>query len=132
MSLFAPQTLASSEAEHFEQREPLLIASMAISFPIDPQQFDSDDRISFSKLDEKFTAVHDDGTEYQFAPELQQWQALSVEGRLSENILDQVNSASDHTSASKRKHTMEHSTEVSTELAAEICSRRTAAFLDSP
>ncbi|KAF5022940.1 hypothetical protein F66182_5006 [Fusarium sp. NRRL 66182] len=46
---------------------------MDISFPTDPREFDSDDRISFSKLDNKFIAVHDDGSEYEFDADSKQW-----------------------------------------------------------
>ncbi|KAH8737056.1 hypothetical protein BGZ61DRAFT_525258 [Ilyonectria robusta] len=42
-------------------------------FPTDVREFDSDDRISFSKLDNKFIAVHDDGTEYEFDADLKRW-----------------------------------------------------------
>ncbi|KAM0260526.1 hypothetical protein ACHAQJ_002760 [Trichoderma viride] len=46
---------------------------MDVPFPTDVQEFDSDDRISFSKLDNKFIAVHDDGTEFEFDAELKKW-----------------------------------------------------------
>lgn len=46
---------------------------MAQSFPTDVQAFDADDRISFSKLDNKFIAVHDDGSEFEFNPESKRW-----------------------------------------------------------
>ncbi|KAL7925084.1 hypothetical protein ACQKWADRAFT_285003 [Trichoderma austrokoningii] len=52
---------------------------MEVSFPTDVQEFDSDDRISFSKLDNKFIAVHDDGTEFEFDPELKKWTAVEEE-----------------------------------------------------
>ncbi|KPM38949.1 hypothetical protein AK830_g7636 [Neonectria ditissima] len=42
-------------------------------FPTDVRDFDSDERISFSKLDNKFIAVHDDGTEYEFDANLRRW-----------------------------------------------------------
>lgn len=42
-------------------------------FPTDVQEFDSDDRISFSRLDNKFLAVHDDGSEFEFDPEAKRW-----------------------------------------------------------
>ncbi|KAK7427720.1 hypothetical protein QQZ08_005826 [Neonectria magnoliae] len=42
-------------------------------FPTDIREFDSDERISFSKLDNKFIAVHDDGTEYEFDANLKRW-----------------------------------------------------------
>lgn len=43
------------------------------SFPIDPQFFDGDDRISYSKLDKKFLLVADDGSEYEFDDALRRW-----------------------------------------------------------
>ncbi|KAH6608692.1 hypothetical protein Trco_002038 [Trichoderma cornu-damae] len=46
---------------------------MNLPFPTDVEEFDSDDRISFSKLDNKFIAVHDDGTEFEFDAELKKW-----------------------------------------------------------
>lgn len=46
---------------------------MSRPLPTNVQEFDSDDRISFSKLDDKFIAVHDDGEEYEFNPELKRW-----------------------------------------------------------
>lgn len=52
---------------------------MDVPFPTDVQEFDSDDRISFSKLDNKFIAVHDDGTEFEFDPELKKWSAIEEE-----------------------------------------------------
>jgi len=42
-------------------------------FPVEVQEFDSDDRISFSKLDQKFIAVHDDGSEFEFEFETKKW-----------------------------------------------------------
>ncbi|KAJ1331536.1 HIV Tat-specific factor 1 [Microdochium nivale] len=44
-----------------------------LPFPTDAQEFDSDDRISFSRLDNKFLAVNDDGTEYEFDSQLKRW-----------------------------------------------------------
>lgn len=46
---------------------------MDLSFPTDIQEFDADDRISFSRLDNKFIAVHDDGTEFEFDADLKKW-----------------------------------------------------------
>ncbi len=43
------------------------------SFPTDPAQFDEDDRISFSRLDNKYIAVQSDGTEYEFDSDLRRW-----------------------------------------------------------
>jgi len=43
------------------------------TFPTDPAAFDSDERISFSRLDNKYIAVVDDGTEYEFDRDLKRW-----------------------------------------------------------
>ncbi|EPE25238.1 RNA-binding, RBD [Glarea lozoyensis ATCC 20868] len=45
----------------------------ASSFPTDPSEFDADDRISFSKLDNKFLLVVADGTEYEFDDAIKRW-----------------------------------------------------------
>ncbi|RYP39719.1 hypothetical protein DL767_002100 [Monosporascus sp. MG133] len=45
----------------------------ALSFPTDPSEFDSDERISFSRLENKFIAVQDDGSEFEFDKELKRW-----------------------------------------------------------
>ncbi|OAA73526.1 Nucleotide-binding, alpha-beta plait [Cordyceps fumosorosea ARSEF 2679] len=42
---------------------------MDAPFPTEVQEFDGDDRISFSKLDSKFIAVRDDGAEFEFDAE---------------------------------------------------------------
>lgn len=52
---------------------------MDTSFPTDPREFDADDRISFSKLDNKFIAVHDDGSEFEYDPEWQRWAPVDEE-----------------------------------------------------
>jgi hypothetical protein len=43
------------------------------SFPTEISQFDDDDRISFSRLESKYIAVGDDGTEYEFNPSMRRW-----------------------------------------------------------
>lgn len=44
------------------------------TFPTDPAEFENDDRISFSKLDNKFIAVQEsDGTEFEFDHQLKRW-----------------------------------------------------------
>ncbi|EER27980.1 hypothetical protein D8B26_005893 [Coccidioides posadasii str. Silveira] len=43
------------------------------SFPTDPSQFDSDPRISFSKLDNKFILETEDGEEYSYDTVLKRW-----------------------------------------------------------
>jgi hypothetical protein len=43
------------------------------SFPSDPSEFDSDPRISFSKLDDKFILETEDGQEFEFDSALKRW-----------------------------------------------------------
>lgn len=43
------------------------------SFPTNPEDFDADDRISFSKLDSKFLLETDDGQEFEFDDALKRW-----------------------------------------------------------
>lgn len=45
----------------------------ASTFPTNPEEFDSDERISFSKLDNKFLLVQPDGTEYEFDDAIKRW-----------------------------------------------------------
>lgn len=52
---------------------------MEAVFPTDVREFDADDRISFSKLDNKFIAVYDDGTEYEFDAEAKRWVPIEDE-----------------------------------------------------
>ncbi|ETS87670.1 hypothetical protein PFICI_01498 [Pestalotiopsis fici W106-1] len=49
------------------------MAAPSLSFPVNPDDFESDDRISFSKLDNKHIAVQDDGTEFEFDTQLKRW-----------------------------------------------------------
>ncbi|RFU73395.1 hypothetical protein TARUN_8855 [Trichoderma arundinaceum] len=79
---------------------------MDLPFPTDEQEFDSDDRISFSKLDNKFIAVHDDGTEFEFDAELKKW--VPTEEEPLEDELDDLREysgtpADDDASNKKRK-----------------------------
>lgn len=43
------------------------------NFPQDPSEFDSDPRVSFSKLDNKFILEADDGQEYEYDNALKRW-----------------------------------------------------------
>lgn len=63
-----------------EQIQPLDGAA----FPTDPNQFDSDERISFSKLDRKFLLVQDDGTEFEFDDAIKRWIPVVDEALLEE------------------------------------------------
>ena len=55
------------------------------TFPTDPEEFDKDDRISFSKLDNKYIAVQDDGTEYEFDTGLKRWLPIIDEALIEEH-----------------------------------------------
>jgi uncharacterized protein with von Willebrand factor type A (vWA) domain len=54
------------------------------SFPTDPAEFDADERISFSKLDNKFLLVVSDGTEYEFDDAIKRWIPVVDEALLEE------------------------------------------------
>ena len=43
------------------------------TFPQNPEEFDADPRVSFSKLDNKFILEADDGQEYEFDDALKRW-----------------------------------------------------------
>ena len=53
-------------------------------FPTNQDEFNHDDRISFSRLDNKYIAVHDDGTEYEFERESQRWIPIIDEALIQE------------------------------------------------
>lgn len=53
-------------------------------FPTNVEEFDSDDRISFSKLDNKFLLVQDDGTEFEFDDAIKRWIPVLDEALLEE------------------------------------------------
>jgi HIV Tat-specific factor 1 len=65
-----------------EQRQAPQMSGAA--FPTDPEQFDSDERISFSKLDKKFILVQDDGTEFEFDDAIRRWIPVLDEALLEE------------------------------------------------
>jgi len=54
------------------------------SFPLNPEQFDSDDRISFSRVDNKFILVQDDSTEFEFDDAFKRWIPILDEADLEE------------------------------------------------
>jgi HIV Tat-specific factor 1 len=56
----------------------------ASAFPTNPEEFDSDDRISFSKLDNKFILVQEDGTEFEFDDAIKRWVSTVDEALLEE------------------------------------------------
>ncbi|KAI0889994.1 uncharacterized protein GGS22DRAFT_149687 [Annulohypoxylon maeteangense] len=59
-----------------------------LSFPTNPQEFELDERISFSKLDSKYIAVQDDGSEFEWDAQLRRWIPV-----LDEELLAQQQSA---------------------------------------
>lgn len=50
-----------------------MFAKMEPPFSTNVQEFDADDRISYSKLDDKFIGVLDDGSEFEFDSETMKW-----------------------------------------------------------
>ncbi|KAL2141227.1 hypothetical protein VTI28DRAFT_2686 [Corynascus sepedonium] len=54
------------------------------TFPTNPEEFDQDDRISYSKLDNKYIAVQDDGAEYEFDEGLKRWIPIIDEALIEE------------------------------------------------
>ncbi|KAI1804036.1 hypothetical protein F4811DRAFT_521929 [Daldinia bambusicola] len=86
-----------------------------LSFPTDPHEFEQDERISFSKLDNKYIAVQDDGSEFEWDYQLKRWipvideellaqQQLAYGGSASpDNEQDNNNNNNDGTNNKKRK-----------------------------
>ncbi|KAI4863729.1 hypothetical protein F4820DRAFT_426047 [Hypoxylon rubiginosum] len=58
-----------------------------LSFPTDPAEFEQDDRISFSKLDNKYIAVQDDGSEFEWDAQLRRWIPVVDEELLAQQQL---------------------------------------------
>lgn len=83
----------------------------AAAFPTNPEEFDADDRISFSKLDNKFLLVQDDGAEFEFDEAIKRWIPV-----LDEALLEQQRQAyavsgvdeSEPVDAMKRKRKKEY------------------------
>ncbi|KAI2635303.1 hypothetical protein GGS21DRAFT_75060 [Xylaria nigripes] len=61
---------------------------VGLPFPTDPQEFDGDDRISFSRLDNKHIGVLDDGSEFEWDAQLKRWVPI-----IDEELLAQQQSA---------------------------------------
>lgn len=86
-------------------------AEQVSPFPTDPSEFDADDRISFSKLDNKFLLVQDDGSEFEFDDALKRWVPV-----LDETLLEQQQKAyavsgvdeSEPVTAAKKKRKKEY------------------------
>jgi HIV Tat-specific factor 1 len=78
-------------------------------FPTDMEEFNEDERISFSKLDNKYIAVQSDGREFEFDADLKRWipvmdEALIAEqqrGYMPRNVDDRLVTASE---SKKRKN----------------------------
>lgn len=58
-----------------DERAPVPAPDQAptADFPRDPEEFDSDPRISFSKLDNKFILETEDGQEFEYDTALKRW-----------------------------------------------------------
>ncbi|KAL3420892.1 nuclear mrna splicing factor-associated [Phlyctema vagabunda] len=67
-----------------EQRQGSEAAAPSSNFPTNPEDFDSDDRISFSKLSNKFLLEQEDGTEYEFDDAIKRWIPVVDEALLEE------------------------------------------------
>lgn len=65
------------------------------TFPTDIEEFDKDERISFSKLDNKYIAVQDDGTEYEFDAGLKRWLPIIDEALIEEHQRAYITSLGD-------------------------------------
>lgn len=85
-------------------------------FSTDVQEFDSDDRISFSRLDNKFIAVHDDGSEFEFDADQKRW--LPADDQPLEDDAHDYGGEHplDDTSSRKRKNGSEDTAKVRTSL----------------
>lgn len=69
--------MASEIPDDTSATAPAAEESSLNRFPRDPSEFDSDPRISFSKLDNKFILETEDGQEYEYDTALKRW-ILSV------------------------------------------------------
>lgn len=78
------------------------------SFPTNQQEFDQDERISYSKLDNKYIAVQDDGTEFEFDEKLKRWVAMIDEALIEEQQKGYAMPGGDDP-AQGRKRKMDHS-----------------------
>ncbi|KAE9376792.1 hypothetical protein N431DRAFT_330804 [Stipitochalara longipes BDJ] len=81
------------------------------SFPTNPEEFDADDRISYSKLDNKFVLVQEDGAEFEFDDAIKRWIPVVDEALLEEQQKAYMVSGVDETEpveAMKRKRKKEY------------------------
>ena len=72
------------------------MAGTALSFPTSVEEFGNDDRISYSRLSNKYIGVHDDGSEFEFHPELKRW--IIVEDEHDDDLAQDP-----HATSNKRK-----------------------------
>jgi HIV Tat-specific factor 1 len=95
------------------------------SFPTNPEEFDHDERISYSKLDNKYIAVQDDGTEYEFDEGLKRWIPMLDEALIEEQqrgyMMPDLDAGSDR-QGKKRKMDYSNDREVSCAHMHIICS----------
>ncbi|KAI0395746.1 hypothetical protein F5Y17DRAFT_422102 [Xylariaceae sp. FL0594] len=83
-----------------------------LPFPTDPQEFDADERISFSRLDNKFIGVLDDGSEFEWDTQLKRWVPIIDEELLAQqqsaygggSVSDEASSTSTSQTNNKRKN----------------------------
>jgi hypothetical protein len=73
------------------------------TFPTNPDEFDQDERISFSRLDNKHIAVQDDGTEYEFDTDLKRWIPMIDEDLIREQQKGYFASGADNDDSSSQK-----------------------------
>lgn len=92
---------------------------MDASLPTNVQEFGGDDRISFSKLDNKFLAVLDDGAELEFEADSGRWVPAAVEPLDEEDALEYGGGATPDPNvafSNKRKNGEINGSEVSSQL----------------
>lgn len=70
--------------------------------PTNPEEFTSDDRISFSKVDSKFVAIQETGEEFEFDHNLGRWVPL-VDDEEFENWQAAYAADNSKTTSNKRK-----------------------------
>jgi HIV Tat-specific factor 1 len=81
------------------------------SFTTNPEHFDSDDRISFSEVNNKFILELDDGTEFEFDDAIKRWIPVLDEALMEEQQKAYRVSGVDESEpveAMKRKRKMEY------------------------
>ncbi|KAK3995404.1 putative nuclear mrna splicing factor-associated protein [Cladorrhinum sp. PSN332] len=85
----------------------------AIDAFVEGDDFDQDDRISFSRLDNKYIAVQEDGTEYEFDEGLKRWVPMIddelIEAQQRGYMMPGVDDEEEAGPAQGRKRKMDHS-----------------------